>query len=339
MSDLLEGSKNITNNIANNGIEMYNNTAASASNMVSSGVTSINSSIEIAKDYGERYINDFSTVFFALIILVIISFLIGYGLYILITEKVIYQQRMTISGTDIPVICNEIKEFKITESIDTTNGNRRSFSFWIYLNDINKNAGMQYRHIAHIGETVKNINNATPYIFLDNVANKIHIRFAPKTDLLNPFELLNNVRDLNTLLQFDGKNQCGFTIEYIPIQRWVHVAVAVNDSKFGSIYVYVDAELIDVKENKDHFIFDVSKLKLDSTATKLYTGGNINDTLNGVTGFSGLISKFTIFNYDLNQNDVYKEYNNGPFSGLLTRLGLTEYGLRTPIYKISDGTS
>jgi hypothetical protein len=54
------------------------------------------------------------------------------------------------------------------------------------------------------------------------------------------------------------------------------------------------------------------------------------------TGFSGLISKFVIYNYDLNKNDVYKEYNKGPLGGLLSSIGIPNYGLRNPIYKINN---
>lgn len=84
-------------------------------------------------------------------------------------------------------------------------------------------------------------------------------------------------------------------------------------------------------------MFNISELKLENKGN-LFVGGNVNDSLNGVTGFSGLISKFVIYNYDLNQNDIYKEYNNGPFNSLLTTLGIGAYGLRNPIYKLNSAS-
>jgi hypothetical protein len=218
--------------------------------------------------------------------------------------------------------------------------------FWIYINDITKFAGEQYRHIAHIGKDNKTIYDSSPYIILDKKSNKIYIRFAPSTDDtgIKPLLLNNFTENLikTKFLKYENANKhCGIEIPYIPVQRWVHVAFTVNDTRKGYIYVYVDAELIKVYENGTDFNgtpfnFDVSDLSLNNKGGNLYTGGNVNETLVGLTGFSGLISKFTMYNNDLNQNDIYKEYNQGPFSGLLTSIGLNQYGIRNPIYKITD---
>ena len=77
MAEMLEGTKNVTNNIANSGVEMYNNTASAASNALSSGMNSVTNSVEVVKNFSETYINNFSTVFFALIGLIIVASLVG----------------------------------------------------------------------------------------------------------------------------------------------------------------------------------------------------------------------------------------------------------------------
>ena len=61
-------------------------------------------------------------------------------------------------------------------------------------------------------------------------------------------------------------------------------------------------------------------------AGSLLVGGDKN-------GFNGLVSKVTIHNYDLNSKDIYNSYSEGPIDGLLASLG---YGVRTPVYKLSD---
>jgi len=38
----------------------------------------------------------------------------------------------------------------------------------------------------------------------------------------------------------------------------------------------------------------------------------------------------------LNKNDIYKEYNKGPLNGLLASIGISNYGLRNPIYKLNN---
>jgi hypothetical protein len=129
----------------------------------------------------------------------------------------------------------------------------------------------------------------------------------------------------------DGSKSCGITINYVPTQRWVHVVIVVSDVNGGSIYSYIDGELADVKTKE----IELHELNYENIGN-LFVGGSITNSQINTTGFSGLISKFVIYNYDLNKNDVYKEYNKGPLSGLLSSIGIPNYGLRNPIYKINN---
>lgn len=131
--------------------------------------------------------------------------------------------------------------------------------------------------------------------------------------------------------------QQGIVIPYIPLQRWVHVAIVVNEnSNGGTIVAYVDGDISkivttgEIRENGTSLV--LRNLELDKMGD-LYVGGSY-DSLFGI-GFSGLISKVTLYNYDLNDKDIYKDYNEGPLSGFLSSLGLSNYGLRSPIYKIT----
>jgi hypothetical protein len=320
--------------------DMANNRANNVADMATSTMDTISNSTEAIKEGLAPYLEDSSTVLYGLIILLLVALIVGYLLYVLITDNVIYQQKVLVEGTETPVLCNDMSEFKITQHLSNTNGKRRTYAFWIYINDINKYAGDQYRHIAHIGTDHKSIVDASPYIILDKMSNKIHVRLAPTDDknISNNTLIglkLNDIEYIDDLLKYSTNKVCGFTINYVPIQRWVHVAFALTDNNNGSIYIYIDGELVDIKENKPGFNINIAELKLDNKGD-LFVGGNANDTENGVTGFSGLLSKFTIFNYDLNQNDIYKEYNSGPFSGMLSSLGLSSYGLRSPIYKVNS---
>jgi hypothetical protein len=334
--DILDTPADIGNKMVNN----MNDTAHMANNALNSGLESVSNSTEAIKQTFAPYLQDSSTVLYGLIIVSLLALIVGYFLYVLITDNVLYQQRVLVEGTDTPVLCNDMSEFKITQHLSNTNGKRRTYSFWIYINDITKYAGDQFRHIAHIGADHKSIIDSSPYIVLDSVSNKIYVRLAPNDDKNISKDLLhyklNDIETVDQLVKY-GSDYCGFTIDYVPIQRWVHVAFAMTDNNGGSIYIYIDGELIKIVENKTTYPLNISQLKLDNKGD-LFVGGNVNDTSNGVTGFSGLLSKFTIFNYDLNQNDIFKEYNSGPFSGMLSSLGLSSYGLRSPIYKLNSAT-
>jgi uncharacterized protein YxeA len=338
MADVVKGDVlDVPANVANNGA------ANNAVDMAKGAMETISNSTETIKQGLAPYLQDSSTVLYGLIILLLVALIIGYLLYVLITDNVIYQQKVLVEGTESPVLCNDMSEFKITQHLSNTNGKRRTYAFWIYINDINKYAGDQYRHIAHVGTDHKSIVDASPYIVLDKMTNQIHVRLAPTNDkeisettlIGTKLSEIDAIDDL-TKYSSNGTNKtCGFTINYVPIQRWVHVAFALTDNNNGSIYIYIDGELVQIIEHKPDYNINIAELKLDNKGD-LFVGGNANDTENGVTGFSGLLSKFTIFNYDLNQNDIYREYNSGPFSGMLSSLGLSSYGLRSPIYKVNS---
>jgi len=110
------------------------------------------------------------------------------------------------------------------------------------------------------------------------------------------------------------------------------IGIVVNEnSNNGSITAYVDGDVSKIVSSNDGEGFKISNLNLDKMGD-LHTGGSF-ESYTG-PGFSGLISKISMFNYDLNNKDIYDDYNKGPLDGLLASLGLANYGVRTPIYKI-----
>ena len=125
----------------------------------------------------------------------------------------------------------------------------------------------------------------------------------------------------------------GIEIKYVPVQRWVHIAIVVNSDSFTTnMYAYVDADL--VNSDRDGSTNDKAYNDIELGETKyLYVGGDISNTRNG-PGFSGLITNFSSYNYELNQNDIANIYQQGPVNGLLAYLGLGLYGIRNPIYKL-----
>jgi hypothetical protein len=137
----------------------------------------------------------------------------------------------------------------------------------------------------------------------------------------------------------------GIIIPYVPLQRWVHVAIVCNVNSFNStIYTYIDGDMVKSYNDKatmsesvgatnESIKADYSNIDLN-TSGFLYTGNTEGYDGAVGAGFSGLISKFTSFNYELNQTDIYNDYNAGPIDGILAKLGLGLYGIRNPIYKI-----
>lgn len=320
--------------------KIVNESSDIISKNTTSTTESINESVAIVQDNINKYFGDSSTVLYGIIILLFLATIVGFVLYYYLSENVINQKKTVIEGTEIPVLCNNLTEFKQTKILDNSNGKRGTIGFWIYIDDINKFTG-KYRHILHFGTKANSIKDSSPYIVLDKISNKMYLRFSPKNiDNYSSTTKLNDETDHNNLL-YDDTIVTGIEIDYIPIQRWVHVAISVNDIEGGIITIYIDGELSKVidknyyKKNNSNKILNVANLNLTSSGS-LWTGGNINDKENGLTGFSGLISKVTLFNHDINKNDIYKEYKTGPFNGMMAQLGLDGYGLRNPIYKLNS---
>lgn len=272
-------------------------------------------------------------LYIGLLIVIIVCVVIAYLLYIYVGYMLFSKFKTVIPDTKIPVVAT--KSTRIDATIDkTANGYRRSFTFWIYINDMNKYQG-QYKHVLSLTNgTSTNFKpplNCSPFIYLDRKNNAMYIRFS-NLNSTTPDIVLPT--DDGTNDQF-YKNQ-GVKIDYIPLQRWVHIAIVCNADKLGpSIYTYIDGEIVSSQGssgllNQNGIATNVN-IDLNTSGT-LYIGGT--DTIAGnMPGFSGLVAKVTTYNYDINQQDVFNDYNNGPMSGFLAQLGLSSYGIRNPIYK------
>jgi hypothetical protein len=281
----------------------------------------------------ENYNSIFSSgyLYFGLIAVVIVCVLLAYTLYYLITTRLFLQVKVVADETKTPIVCTEKRKIKFNYD-KTGNGERRTFTFWIYLHDMNKYKGM-YKNVFNINESenVSNINASSPYIFLDKDNNRLYIRFSKKGSTAE-FKYSQLDAGIGEFMKQ------GIVVPYVPLQRWVHIAVVCNANSYKNyIYVYVDGDLVNSTSTGEidsilTGVKDLRDLNLNVQGF-LNIGGSPNDFAEG-PGYSGLLSKVTTYNYELNQKDVYDDYTGGPIGGVLSRLGLANYGVRSPIYKI-----
>jgi hypothetical protein len=277
-------------------------------------------------------------VYIGLFLVIVVCLFIAYILYYFITTKLFYNVRQIVNETRIPVICTTSRTFDF--DIKTTgNGERRSYTFWIYIHDMNKFAG-NYKNVfnVQVSSSIKNPSSASPFVFLDKTDNKMYFRFGEiGNNISNEVNAYNQLTD-HKLKEF---MRTGIVIPYIPLQRWVHVAIVCNANSYKNyIYAYVDGDLVSTTSNneKDRYLGDTENTRKTLTKININNKGVINvggelNTTEG-PGFSGLVSKISTFNYELNQRDVYNDYYWGPIGNILARLGLGMYGVRNPIYKL-----
>jgi hypothetical protein len=254
-----------------------------------------------------------------LFVAVTITFTVALGLYWYITRSVLNKQVYTYPETKVPKMANMEHVIASTQAPFSKNGKRKSFAFWIYVHDVSQNtAGV--RNILRIGgENVRpDALNASPFVFMDEQDTKLYIVFKPDVASVDFKGATSDTARFKELAK-----QYGIVIPYIPIQRWVHVAVVINETGAGgSITAFVDAEPVAAATDRP-----VYNLKLDVEGA-LYIGGESG------SGFSGLVSRVMVANYDLNAQDIYNIYKQGPIDNLMARLGLPAYGVRSPLYRV-----
>lgn len=333
-----------------------------------------NKSVESVKDMSKnlyensvKKINEMTTsplALVGLVILIILAIIIAYVMYSYVEKSLFNQSKYIVEQTKLPIICSKKTEISLDRKVTSIgNGLKRTYTFWIYVKDNNHT---QFKNVMYIGND--KIHERGPTIFLDKRGNKMFVRFDKRTteDENGNQYYKDGVSDPGTLgsAEFDFKTideltsvkadipgedynqnliqymRQGIVIPYIPIQRWVHVGIVVNDygnENGGSITGYVDGELVaealhgenmkSLGKGGENVTYNINNLNLERS-NKLVIGGD-------GTGFPGLLSKVTIYNYDLNDRDIYNDYADGPIDNFLAKLGLGAYGLRSPIYRIS----
>jgi hypothetical protein len=296
----------------------------------------INSTSQIT-NYYENMSNN-STLYIGLFFVIIFTVIIAILLYTFLGWQLFSKIEQTVEDTKIPIIGTKSTKFK-ADVADTANGVRRSFSFWIYINDMNKYNG-QYKNVLALSSDANNYtpNLSSPHIFLDKTNNSMFIRFCKKTPAsTDKCPNIQNDIELATYMK------TGIFIKYVPLQRWVNIVIVCNTDSFNtSIYAYVDGDLSTSVTNGQTQVslisasdrinsLDFNDININMSGYLYIGSDNIADC---GPGFSGLIANFTTFNYELNAKDIYNIYNKGPINGLLARLGLASYGVRSPIYKL-----
>jgi hypothetical protein len=310
------------------------NMAAGITNNAFNGVKDMasNTTTVVSEELGEAYRKTSEmlsnpSVLYGLVAVIIIAIICVIVIYYFIANAVFNKKSVIIEKTKFPIKGNVKSNITIENFPSSGNGLRRTYTFWLYVNDVNNDQGLA-KHIFSIGDSSDIITSKTPVVVLHN--SKLYIHF-PSSDstITGDITTLQNIVDPNNT----HKNTVKF--DYLPMQRWVHIAVVINDNFAGaSVSLYMDSQLVSTSTH-DEKITDsdinkqkLNKLKLDTTGS-LNVGGD-NPTF---PGFNGLLSKVGIYNYDLNSRDIYNIYSEGPIDGLLASLG---YGVRAPLYKLSD---
>ena len=309
----------ITNNAFSSAKDIANNTSAKVGEELSS-----------AYEKSKKILSN-PSVFYGLIAVIVIAIICVVVIYYFIAESVFNKKHTVIEKTKFPIKGNVKTKLPIENFPSSGNGLKRTYTFWVYVQDLN-NANGAAKHVFSIGDE-STLGSNSPIVFISKTNNSLCVAFPKNGD--KQYSDITNIdpsdprEDIKNLVYFD----------YLPLQRWVHIAVVIYDDHYGAqVSLYMDSQLVKNITNGESLAtgavdggglkYELKDLNIDKTGM-LIVGGD-----NGITpGFNGLLSKVGIYNYELNSRDIYQIYSEGPIDGVLASLG---YGVRNPVYKLSD---
>ena len=222
---------------------------------------------------------------FAFILLVLVVFLILFNLGVSIvgyfSEPSLdpYIINGMFDGNASMVVPQDPKQttaIPIYRSNDQSKGMEFTWSTWLYLSDLGKEAG-KYQHVFSKGDgnidtatSLSTVNNG-PGLYISPMDNKLHI-------------IMNTVSptDPNTTIDIDN----------IPIKKWFHVALRLQNTVLD---VYVNGVV-------------VNRLLLNNTPKQNY--GNVYVCQNG--GFSAKLSNLRYYSRALNVFEINNIFSSGP---------------------------
>lgn len=214
-----------------------------------------------------------------------------------------------LNSTEMPLT---IDQSKIPS---TLNGQEYSYSFWMYL--------VQYEQ--QVGPTLifargqKSGAGGSPLVYLDQATNKLYVSVAKNTATAS-------TTTLATISSKAGSNDfVTATIDYVPLQRWVNVAIVLKDSL---LTLFLDGDIYTVANVTD---------APSSTSHRATFGATSGDVVVGAVSpqQQAFLSQLEFFNYALTQRDVKARYARGPLpASALAMLGIPAYGIRSPVYKL-----
>lgn len=203
----------------------------------------------------------------------------------------------------------------------TLNGQEFSFSFWMYLSEFTTTAN--YKLLFKRGGDGRTVSGSSPMVYLDSATNRMFV--SVRTN-----QTPQSITTLAEVLNPATSRCLTASVEYVPLQRWMHYVVVVHDNL---LTVYQDGDIYTVE--------NVLELPSVSRGGRPVFAGVKGDLLVGPVSNTdstrGYMGKLDYFNYALTPNDVRQLYEAGPTPrNLMSKFGINEYGVRSPIYRVDQ---
>jgi hypothetical protein len=258
-------------------------------------------------------INDFlasntmiSRLTFLLAIIIIFSSLFYIGskiLYVLLSPS---QTPYIISGmkdaTEALTVTQAMgikSSVPILRSIDQYEGIEFSYSFWIYVNNLEYKDDLDYMHVFNKGSPPNSTGEGGSGLFGPNNCPGVYLYKGKRNysdNLMDSYPLLGMLVRINV---YHNNNSVGkayyddIYIDAIPIKKWVGVVIRATSQNI--VDIYINGNL-----TKRHKLSNIVKQNYD----------NLYINYNG--GFSGNMSDLKYFNYAIGTYEINSITSKGP---------------------------
>jgi len=245
----------------------------------------------------------------------LLGVLILFSILFYIGSKVVYYF-LSPSGT--PYIISGMKDATEAITIVQNTGQKNSipilrsnneyggieftYSFWIYVNDVNYNESIDFKHVFNKGSPPNSVRESTSVgIFGPNNSPGVYLYNGKKnlaTNLLESYPVLGMLVTLNVFHNNEsdyGKKPYydDIYVDAIPIKKWVNVIIRVTSQNICDIY-------INGSLTKRHKLSNIVKQNYD----------NLYVNYNG--GFSGNLSDLKYYNYAIGTLEIDSLNAKGP---------------------------
>ena len=208
-------------------------------------------------------------------------------------------------------------------------GNEFAISFWMFVDNIADKLDNDHKIIMYQGNP-ESYENGGCFVYMDGNTNKMY--FSMRT---SGVDATKNRGASGVTLASIQSNQSFLTtvIDYVPIQRWVHVIFTIKDT---TMTVFMDGELYSIAT-----IYDLPLRAGDVRPVIMKPTGDIMvGGKSGSIGVTGYIARAEFFNYALTLKQAKVRYEEGPYKMSFMRyFGFPNVGFRTPIYFEDSATA
>ena len=302
---------------------------------------STNSGSNFASRFSSNSINN---------LVIIISFIVM--VYILVQMIIVLNKPeflyFTLSPMPTDLYSTTFTALKDSSKLPEMFANEFTYSFWVYLRDVNRSSNdargkNKLLFIRSKNDDDNYFKDANPIVYFKGDTNKLVIKIRTS----DVDSATDSIKEPNTIDSVDFKNDfCYFStleVDYIPLKRWVNIIINVDNNR---VTLFVDGDIyktILVNRNPDTDTCTPDKFTnnrlISPTEGTIKVGELISDPNNSIYTPNALISKLQFFNYSLKTpSDIRKIYHDGPVESqsFLQKFGIPNLGLRNPIYNIED---